>query len=230
MDNKPLVDSMFDAFAHRGESPIVEAKLSYFEDEIEMINDPKVKSFVRSVMKMAEPFWLSPASMIEGAHPPDEYGPEGLILHTKRMVRTAILLMLTINLATEEIDYVIAAALLHDITKAVWTDDVENIVTHDSMHPYTVDMMVKACRQHDEMNNINPPEDNTLEIDKISLDYILRLIRHSHGVFSPIPETYPKDDVENLLATADLIAANLHGIIDGSEIVMSRWFDDIDLR
>jgi len=223
MDEKTLVDSVFDSFP-KNELPLKEDKLSFFSYELEMINDPKIKSFVKSVMKMADPFWISPATMIPGMHPPDEYGPEGLMLHTKRVFRTVALLMATIDLTTEEADCIFAAALLHDITKAFWVDDEEKIVSHDAMHPYTVDLIVQMCRQYDEDNNIHPPEDNSLEIDKMSLEIILRLIRHSHGIFSPIPETIPKNDVENLLATADLIASNIHVLIDGVDIQNDRWF------
>jgi hypothetical protein len=223
MDEKTLVESMIDSFP-KDMQPVSRAKLNYFEDEIEMITDPKIKSFVRSVMKMADPFWLSPATMIEGMHPPDEYGPEGLILHTKRVFRTAALLMATVDIDANEADCVFAAALLHDITKAFWVDEGDKIVAHDVMHPYTVDVIVQMCRKYDEENNIHPPEDNSLEIDRASLEFILKLIRHSHGVFSPIPETIPTNDLENILATADLIAANMHVLIDGHEIEKDRWF------
>lgn len=219
-DEKTLVQSVLESFPEEGPR---EDRLDYFADEIEMITDPKIKSFVRSIMKMAEPFWVSPASMVEGMHPPDEYGPEGMILHTKRVFRTAALLMATIDMSSEEADCVFAAALLHDITKATWADEEETIVIHDSMHPYTVDMIVQMCRRYDEMNNVHPPEDNSLEIDDASMKIILRLIRHSHGIFSPIPETIPQNNVENLLATADLLASNLHVLVDGPDVVIDRW-------
>lgn len=221
MNEKNLVDSVLESFSQEIDPD--EGLLSYFQDEIEMINDPKIKSFVRSVMKMSEPFWVSPSSMIDDMHPPDEYKPGGLLLHTKRVVRTSALLMATIDVSPEQADCVFAAALLHDVTKAFWLDETMKILSHDSMHPYSVDLLVKMCRVHDEENNIHPPQDNSLEIDKQSLEIILKLIRFSHGIFSPIPETIPTNEFENIVHTADLIATNLHVLVDGTEINWARW-------
>lgn len=221
MDEKTLVESVLNSFPKEQRR---EDRLDFFENEIEMINDPKIKSFVRSVMKAAESFWISPASMVEGAHPPDEYGPEGMMVHTKRVFRTTALLMAMVDVIPEESDCVFAAALLHDLTKASWVDTEQLIVAHDPMHAYTVDGLVMMCRRYDETNNVHPPEDNSLEIDRASLEMILKLIRHSHGIFSLIPETVPEPDtLENLLATADIIASHLHVLIDGLEIVKERW-------
>lgn len=203
----------------------MDAKIAIFEEEIEMITDPKIKSFVRAVLKNAEPFWVSPASMIEDEHPPDEYGPEGMIIHTKRVFRICIFLMNTCVVSQAEADCVFAAALLHDITKAFWVDETSKVVMHDAMHPYTVDAFVRACRQFDDEQGVHPPQDNTLEIDKEQLDLILKLIRFSHGIFSPIPETIPKTELENVVHMADFLASKLHLIVDGADINPFRWLE-----
>jgi hypothetical protein len=220
MSEHPLIDSLLEK---KKEIDDDDNKIKIFHDEIEIINDPKIKSFIRSVMKMAEPFWVSPASTVPETHPPDEYGPEGLIIHTKRVVRIAALLTVTIDLTQEEIDCILAAALLHDITKAYWADESNTSVIHDPMHIYTVDGMVKMCRSYDEENNIHPPQDNTLDIEFNHLELILKLIRYSHGIFSPIPETIPKNELENIVHIADFLASSLHIIVDGPEINKDRW-------
>lgn len=197
-------------------------------EEIDIIADPTIKSFVRSVLIKADAFWHASSTIIEMAHPPDEYGDGGLVLHTKRVVRTAILIANTFDCQPVEFDILVAAALLHDVTKPVWKDDEKNSILHDAMHPYTVDSFVEWALQSDQLKSeidIN----NTLNLTEDVLNQILRLIRCSHGVWSPIPETLPITQLERALHIADLIASNIHHIIDGKDVVEERWHPKIEI-
>jgi HD superfamily phosphohydrolase YqeK len=197
-------------------------------EEIEIITDPSIKSFIRSVLTKADAFWQASSTIVESAHPPDEYFAGGLVLHTKRVVRTAIMIANTFECQPAEFDILIAAALLHDITKAVWRDDTKNEILHDTMHSYTVDSFVEWCLQDDQSKS-DTAKNNALNITEEILHQILRLIRCSHGVWSPIPETLPITQLERALHIADLIASNVHHIIDGKEIVQERWHPKIEM-
>jgi hypothetical protein len=196
--------------------------LSDLLEEIDVINDPKIKSFVRSILSKAESFWIAQSSIIPNNHPPDEYDVGGLVLHTKRVVRAVLILSSTVECSLIESDCLVAAALLHDVTRTVWKDDNKDEVIHDIMHPYTVDNFIDWCRLQDQHKN-ESSYNNSLEISDEAISRIARLIRCSHGMWSPIPETLPVTILEQTLHIADLIASSLHIIVDGSEIIRDRW-------
>jgi hypothetical protein len=202
----------------------------FFNEELNLITDPIIRSFVESVLIKATPFWRSPASLAPEMHPPDEYDELGLCLHTKRVVRVAALLISTYDCSQEDFNCLVAAALLHDITKALSKDrdeddDEEPVVFHDAMHPYTVDNFVNWCRTEDSLT-ADESQPNTLLIPEEQLFLILRLIRCSHGPWSPIPETIPSSSLEKILHMADLVASTIHRIIDGQEVRESRWITE----
>lgn len=196
--------------------------LSDLLEEIDIISDPTIKGLVRSVLTRAESFWYATSTIIEGAHPPDEYTEGGLVTHTKRVVRAAILIANTFDCSPADFNILIAAALLHDVTKTVWENSDQNNIVHDPMHPYTVDSFVEWCLSDDQKKS-EAELNNGLDVSEEALHQILRLIRCSHGVWSPIPETLPMTPLEKALHVADLIASNIHHIVDGKEIVGERW-------
>lgn len=196
--------------------------ITELETEIELISDPNIKKCVRYLLKHAPAFWKAPACRTEGLHPPDEEKPGGLVLHTKRVVRVAVLLSMSVEGESQvDFDCLIAAAILHDISKYMLEEETEEYLI-DAMHPYTVDRYVDWARTQS-LAYLNSDDDNAIDIDTEALSLILRLIRCSHGIWSPIPETIPVTALEKALHEADLIASNLHGIIDGLELKKERW-------
>lgn len=191
-------------------------------DEIDLIADPSIKAFVKSVLVRAETFWKAPSSIADDLHPPDEWCEGGLVLHTKRVVRTALLISNSFECSSNEFDCLIAAALIHDVTRAIWRDKEKTGFIQDSMHPYTVDSFVEWSML-DDRDKSEDAEFNTLEVSEESSALILRLVRCSHGIWSPIQETIPITFLEKALHVADLIATNLHHIIDGKDILEKRW-------
>jgi hypothetical protein len=189
--------------------------------EIELIADQTIQWFVRSVLLKAGPFWYIPSSHVLKDKPPDEYLPTGNVLHTKRVVRVVELLCDSYNCTEDERDKLIAAALLHDITKGVVMFDGEE-PTYDTMHPYTVDKFVKSVYKLDEVD-ATEGQSSVLYVEEMTVLEIMRLIRCHQGPWSPIPETNPITVPEMILHTADRMASKLHWIIDGDEIREERW-------
>lgn len=199
----------------------IDINILELEPEIELINDPNIKKFVRYLLKNAPSFWQAPGSHEEGIHPPDEHDIGGMILHTKRVVRSAIFLAFAIEVETQyDYDCLLAAAILHDVAKYIYDEKGEDVV-FDPFHAYAVDRFVGWARK--ESINLGSGSDNAVEIDMQHLDLILRLIRCSHGVWSEIPETIPVTELEKTLHQADLIASNLHVIVDGDSVKEDRW-------
>lgn len=187
-------------------------KLDRFQIELELISDINIRKLVESSLLAADPFWVSPASFAPLDHPKDEYGTEGLMLHTKRVLKTLTVLLETVVLNTHEQDCLLAAAFLHDITKAVWANEDKTAVIHDDFHCYTVDAFLKWAQS---TNSLTVDLGTDIKYD--TLDQILRLIRCSQGYYSIIPETIPLTIQERLLCMADLVAKNLHVIVDEVE-------------
>lgn len=198
-----------------------ELDISALDYEIDLISDPKIRKFVRYLLSHAPVFWKAPATLVPDIHPPDEETAGGLLLHTKRTVRVAVLLSTTFDISSQtEVDYLIAAALLHDVTKFIYDDKAEQFL-FDPMHPYTIDRYVEWSIE--ECLTGNASGDTTIEADADAIVSILRLIRCSHGIWSPIPETVPTTILERALHESDLIASNLHVLCDGNEVKRDKW-------
>lgn len=196
-------------------------------DEIELLISDSVKEFVRSVLVRAPGgFWEAPGSQHELMNPPDEHGPGGHIIHVKRLVRCAFLLAEAQNYDPQEQDLLIAAALISGVTKFI---PVEDSYIMDPMYPYTVDRYIQQIITDEikQMTTLHEPNrvSTTLLIDSSDIDSILRLVRCHMGRYSAIPETFPKTLAEWTLHFADILTTKMHYIIDGDEVLESRWIE-----
>lgn len=182
------------------------AKIKPLLAEIGYIKNQSIQYFVRSLLVKAHEFWFAPADNVEG-HPTDEYDVGGMVLHTQRVVRTAMLLSEAYGLEEHEKDLVIAAAILHDITKALILRGDEDMF-YDPMHPYTVDAFLKSVSSEDKMFG-DESKSSTMYLKEESIAQIMRLIRCHLGLYSPVPETIPITTTDMVVHLADLVATNL---------------------
>lgn len=190
-------------------------------DEINLIENEGIKSFVRSILYRAEGFWKIPASFSGKHHAPDERGVGGNVLHTKRAVRVGLILADSYSLSSEERDLIVAALILHDLTKGIKSEVSDNY-RYDPMHPYTVGLFVKKCQDQDRQY-ASDSQSSTLYISEEDTQTILRLIRCHLGPWSPIPETTPVTYMDMIVHIADNISSKLHLVVDGENIKDSRW-------
>jgi 23S rRNA maturation-related 3'-5' exoribonuclease YhaM len=187
---------------------------------IDLIQNAYLRSFVRCVLyNTPEEFWTMPVSTLPDIHPPDEYAEGGLVLHTKRVVRAAALIAEVQLRIQEDIDVLVAAALLHDIVKAD-----ESIP--DYLHSIAVDKFVENLSVIDELDADYVTRSNTLSFimnhpDQLIL--LMRVIRAHEGLDSPCPELVPVTSLEQILNIANQIAKNIDKIVDGYEIQEFRW-------
>lgn len=193
-------------------------------EEIGQIDDEGIKSFVRSLLLKANTFWEIPSSFSGRYHPPDEHGPGGNVLHTKRVVRVAEVISDSYALSVEEKDLIIAACLLHDVTKGIPSEE-DGMFQYDPMHPYTVNKFVSDCIRHDK-EYANDSHSSTLFISEENVQSILRLVRCHLGPWSPVPETYPITYMDYIVHLADNIASKVHVIIEDSQLINDRWTNE----
>lgn len=193
-------------------------------DEINLIVDESIRSFVRSILIRNDLFWKIPSSFSGKYHPSDEHGEGGNVLHTKRVVRIASYMSESYSLSQEEKDIVIAACLLHDLCKGVHEGGSDDC-RYDPMHPYTVGKFISACQEKDK-KFASESESSTLFLSEDIVQSILRLVRCHLGPWSPIPETYPITYLDYIVHLSDNIASKVHLIIEDSDLINPKWRKD----
>jgi hypothetical protein len=189
--------------------------------EINYIFDEGIKSFVRSILLRSKSIWVIPSSFSGKYHPMDEHNEGGNLLHTQRVVRAAKLMCESYSLGKEDTDIVLAACLLHDVTKGIMIDG-EDSFHYDPMHPYTVGKLVKQC-QDDDVKYASESQSSTVFLSEDIVQSILRLVRCHLGPWSPVPETIPITYMDMIVHMADNIASKLHYIVDGENVIEKRW-------
>lgn len=220
MNKKSILDDLLDEdeFSSNEEEDKV---LSPLLEEINYIQNPSIKSFVRSVLLQSNSFWNIPSSFSGKYHPMDEHNAGGNVLHTKRVVRASKVISDSYTLSQNERDLVYAACLLHDVTKGVSSSSDESFV-YDPLHPYTVGMFIKKCQENDK-KYASESGSSTLFIDEETVSSITRLIRCHLGPWSPVPETVPVTYLDVIVHLSDNLASKVHYIVDGDNVVEERW-------
>jgi hypothetical protein len=88
-------------------------------DEIDKINNKKLKSAVtKCISEREDMLKMLPATLTGKHHPPDERGPGGFILHIRRVVWFVNNAADTLDLDKWERDVLTASAIMHDISAA----------------------------------------------------------------------------------------------------------------
>ncbi len=119
-----------------------ERGLNQLSEECQLIGNDSVRELVEAILRDAPvDFWERPSSRSGEHHPPDESGPGGAILHTKRCVRMVAHLSRAFDLGPTDTDVLIAAMLVHDIGVSTCTDDREGDYLR---HPLRVREMTRA--------------------------------------------------------------------------------------
>jgi len=196
-------------------------QLASLLDEINYIQSPSIKSFVRAILLQAKSFWTIPSSFSGKYHPSDEHNEGGNVIHTKRVVRASKVICDSYSLSQNERDLVYAACLLHDVTKGISNSDKDTFV-YDPLHPYTVGSFVKKCQENDK-KYASESSSSTLYLDDETIQSILRLVRCHLGPWSPVPETIPVTYLDIIVHLSDNLASKVHFIVDGENVIEERW-------
>lgn len=96
----------------------LQEKIAIFKDELDLIAKPEVRAFIEACIEASPDYVFTdcPSSSTGKFHPLEELGPDGTIIHTKKVF--ALAYELSRGLGCEEHrDEICAAALLHDFAK-----------------------------------------------------------------------------------------------------------------
>jgi len=95
-----------------------EERLEIFKNELELINNNEVRDFACECIKYVPDYIFTdcPSSSSGKYHPIEELGPDGTILHTKKVFALAYELSRALD-CEQHRDEICASALLHDMLK-----------------------------------------------------------------------------------------------------------------
>ena len=216
MTNEEFILSLINRAKGSGNNPedMENEVISSLLDEVNLIKSRDIKDFVRCILLHANPlFWDAPSSnYIHPMRMSDEAGLGGIILHTQRVVRCAFVLGRAQKMTDPDLDVLIAAAILHDVTRALDRRGPRNTVLYDTMYPYTLDELVEKVQRTD---GLTPGMSSSHMIKREDQLTILRLVRTHLGYQSPIPETYPTTILEWTLHLADHLCNNISFVLTG---------------
>jgi hypothetical protein len=93
-------------------------RLNLFKSELELIGKDSIREFTKACIKAAPDYVFTdcPSSSTGKYHPIEELGPDGTVLHTKKVFALAYELSRGLDCENHR-DEVCAAALLHDLAK-----------------------------------------------------------------------------------------------------------------
>lgn len=204
----------------------VKNTVELLRSEIDLIPNVAMRKIVSMILSKASFFWNSPSSNIEDQYPPDEYKEHGLVLHTKRTVRAAFCLSSCYALSETDTSALFTACLLHGICIPVLPniseeDDIQIFSPH---YMIEIDQFLMEVIDKALLDNSWPEfQQDVDEKCQTILDKAVRLIHCCEGLMSPIPELYPKTNLEIMMASANVIAKSVHVIVDGVDINYDRW-------
>lgn len=223
-DRRDLFTEFMDDMSSSGFKQEIVDIVEPLRGELNLITSKGLKEFV-SLMLVNAPFvWTSPATDQEDIHPPDEYDIGGMIKHIQRTTRAAFVLATVFPLQDEDIQILLAASILHCISKPLLPNDGADpfipqmydnhyMISFDNFIQESLIAELSAKRFTREF----------VELDQEIIDRIVRLVHCCEGTFSPIPEVLPQDPLEILMAGANLVAKSVHLIVDGTDVKEDRW-------
>lgn len=118
----------------------LEEKASTFEKELHLIFDEQIREFTRLCIVSAPDYFFidCPASSTGKYHPLSELGPDGTILHTKKVFTVAYELCRGLG-CEDSRDEILAACLIHDLVKQGWKKSGHTMKTHPKLGADLVD-------------------------------------------------------------------------------------------
>lgn len=111
-----------------------EEKAAVFQPELDLIFDPSIKEFTRLCITAAPDYIFldCPASSTGKYHPITELGPDGTILHTKKVYTVAYDLCRGLG-CEDNRDEILSACIIHDLRKQGLTKSGHTTKTHPKL-------------------------------------------------------------------------------------------------
>lgn len=148
---------------------LLKERAAIFEKELELIFDKSIREFARLCLARAPDYFFTdcPASSSGKYHPLNELGPDGTMIHTKKVVTLAYELCRGLDCENRR-DEILCACIIHDLVKQGWNKTGH---TH-KMHPKFAAGMVDVIQQDTQLLN----ED--------SFNVIRGCVKHHYGLWT----------------------------------------------
>ena len=125
--------------------------LDELDKRVELISDPDIKTFtLKAIHGIPENIWKQPSSW--NHHLPDEREEWGNALHSLRVTDVCLMLADSLLIVGISRDYLLSAALLHDIGKRGLKGDTVKVQTRS--HPFIVESMLTELNIRVENSNL----------------------------------------------------------------------------
>ncbi len=147
----------------------VAEKENTFKKELELIYDKKIREFTRLCIVSAPDYFFTdcPASSTGKYHPITELGPDGTIIHTKKVFTLAYELCRGLG-CEDNRDAILSACIIHDLVKQGWKKTGH---TH-KMHPAFGAQLVENVQR------------DTQILGQTNYDVIRKCVGHHYGLWS----------------------------------------------
>jgi len=151
-------------------------KVDTFQKELDLIFDSNIREFTRlCIVSSPDYFFLDcPASSTGKYHPLTELGPDGTILHTKKVFTVAYELCRGLN-CEQSRDEILSACLIHDLVKQGWKKSGHT----SKLHPALGADLVKEVQEATQL------------LEEVSYDIIRNSVGYHYGPWSIDPWKKP---------------------------------------
>lgn len=162
----------------------LEEREEVFRYELGLILDESIREFVRLCLSRTPDYFFTdcPASSTGKYHPINELGPDGTIIHTKKVVTLAYELCRGLNCEHHR-DEIIGACIIHDLIKQGWTKTNH---TH-KMHPEYAANLVEEVQESTQLL-----EEESYNIIRNSVGYHYGLWSHDNWK-KPLEDYTPEE-------------------------------------
>jgi hypothetical protein len=134
----------------------VEERVATFEKELELIFDDNIKEFTKLCLVAAPDYFFTdcPASSSGKYHPINELGPDGTILHTKKVFTVAYEFCRGLGCENHR-DEILSACIIHDLRKQGLTKSGHTTKNHPDLAAQLVDEVQRdTMLLEDESHNL----------------------------------------------------------------------------
>lgn len=147
----------------------VEKKSATFEEELNLIFDDNIKEFTRLCVIAAPDYFFTdcPASSTGKYHPISELGPDGTMLHTKKVFTLAYELCRGLGCEHNR-DEILSACIIHDLRKQGLTKSGHTTKSHPDLGSQLVDEVQR----------------DTMLLTKESHEIIRDMVGYHYGLWS----------------------------------------------
>lgn len=124
-----------------------EEKVEYFKPELERIYDKGIREFTRLCLTQAPDYVFEdcPSSSTGKFHPLDELGPDGTIIHIKKIFTMAYEMVKAMDCENRR-DVVLSACIIHDLRKYGPTNSGHTLKDHATHAVNLVDEVQEATQ------------------------------------------------------------------------------------